>query len=176
MRARLNPIQALVPIAVIAVLGLLGWGLLRPTGLDAKQSPLVGQVAPDFTLETLQGGSLKRSSLKGKALIVNFWASWCIPCREEAPLLRATQARYASRGLVILGITVNDKPQDSRKFADEFSLNYPNLIDPKGKTGVDYGVTGVPETYLIDRRGVIVSKKFGPLAAEELERRIGAIL
>ncbi len=168
--------RVLVPVAVIAVLGLLGWGLLRPTGLDAKASPLVGQPAPDFRLVTLQGGTLQGSSLKGRPVIVNFWASWCIPCREEAPLLRDTQTKYASRDLVIVGITVNDKPEDSRKFAEEFGLNYPNLIDPTGKTGVEYGVTGVPETYFINRRGLIVSKKFGPLNASELEQRIGAIL
>lgn len=168
--------RLLVPLVVVGLLGLLGWGLLRPAAPNGRASPLVGKPAPDFKLELLRGGTLRLSQLKGKALIVNFWASWCIPCREEAPLLRDTQTKYASRGLVIVGITVSDKPEDSRRFAEEFGLNYPNLIDPKGKTGVDYGVTGVPETYFIDRKGMIVTKKIGPIYAEELERRIGDIL
>ena len=164
------------PVVVITVLGVLGWSLLRPADPNAKGSPLIGHPAPDFKLATLQGGMLRRSSLNGKPLIVNFWASWCIPCREEAPLLRDTQSKYASKDLVIVGITVNDKPEDSRKFAKEFSLNYPNLIDPNGKTGVDYGVRGVPETYFLDRKGIVRFKKFGPIEAKELEQWIGAIL
>ena len=172
----MKPLQLLFPAILIAFFGALTWSLLRPVDPNAKGSPLVGNPAPDFKLETLQGGFISLSSLKGKAVIVNFWASWCLPCREEAPLLRDVQDQFANQGLVLVGIIVSDKPENSRKFVAEFGLNYPNLIDPAGKVGVNYGVTGVPETFFVNRAGKIIFKKFGPFEATELERHIKEIL
>ena len=125
----MKPLQLLFPAILIAFFGALAWSLLRSVDPNAKGSPLIGKPAPDFKLETLQGGFLSLSSLKGKAVIVNFWASWCLPCRDEAPLLRDAQDQFANQGLVLVGITVSDKPENSRKFVAEFGLNYPNLID-----------------------------------------------
>ena len=121
--------------------------LFLPASSD-RPSPLVGKAAPDFRLETLVGASVSLAQFKGRPVIVNFWASWCLPCRDEAPILRAAMDRYTGKGLVILGIVVNDPPENARKFAEEFKLNYPNLLDPSGKTEVSYGVRGVPTLIL----------------------------
>ncbi len=167
--------RRLLPIlAWFLLIGALGYALLKPT--NEKTSPLVGKLAPEFRLETLNGSTLTLSSLRGRPVIVNFWASWCVPCRDEAPLLEAAQKQYAAKGLLFIGIVNNDIPKNARGFVKEFQLSYPNLIDPKGKVAVDYGVTGIPETFFVRRDGIIVYKKFGPFDLEELDGRIQKIM
>ncbi len=164
-----------LPMFLITLLiAMLGYALLKPTG--EKTSPLVGKLAPDFRLETLNGGTLKLSSFRGRPVIVNFWASWCVPCRDEAPWLEAAQEQYSAKGLLFVGIVNNDTPKNARGFVKEFQLSYPNLIDPNGKVAVDYGVTGIPETFFVRRDGVIVYKKFGPFDPEELDSHIQEIM
>ena len=170
-------VRWLIPLALVALLIGLGAAVtIRPLDPNARDSPLQGRPAPQFALERLDGGRLRLSDLRGQRVVLNFWASWCVPCRDEAPLLRDAQLKYAKQGVVFVGIMFNDKPQSARDFVAEFNIQYANLIDPSGKTAVDYGVTGLPETYFIGTNGRVVSKKIGPFDAGDLERRIQELL
>jgi cytochrome c biogenesis protein CcmG/thiol:disulfide interchange protein DsbE len=172
-----------IKFAGFTALALLLAGLLAAllvTPARYTPSPLVGQPAAGFTLERLGGGtggtgSSSTGSLadyRGKVVVLNFWGSWCAPCRTEAPDLRAFDDRNRSKGVALVGVTVKDKPKDSVKFLEEFGLTNPNFDDPIGRVNVEYGLTGVPETYIIDRSGVIRQKFFGPQTLETLERAV----
>ena len=174
----MNARRLIAPVVVIALLALLTAGLLRPRDPNGGAgTPLAGKAAPEFTLENLDGGRLSLEQFRGRPVLINFWASWCVPCRDEAPLLRQAAIRHAGQGLVILGVTFNDRPVDSRRFRDEFELGFPILIDgADGRTAVNYGVTGVPETYFIDREGRVTARHAGPVNAEALAERLAEIL
>jgi cytochrome c biogenesis protein CcmG, thiol:disulfide interchange protein DsbE len=153
--------QGLALAAVAGLLGLLVWSVVRSDGgaaaeLEQGKSP----VAPVFTLDRLDGaGRLSLSDLRGKAVIVNFWASWCEPCKDEAPFLQRTYERYRGRGLVVLGIDVEDFTKDARRFVARYGLTYPSVRDVKKETIGKWGVTGYPETFFVDRRGRLVGER-----------------
>lgn len=139
-------------------------------------TPIVGRAAPAFDLATLEGGRLSLAELRGSPVVVNFWASWCIPCREEAPLLTAASREYEAQGLRVIGIVYQDSAEGARDFMDRYGQTYPGLLDPDGRTAIDYGVFGIPETFFIDRDGIVRSRQVGPVTEEGLDRRIREIL
>jgi cytochrome c biogenesis protein CcmG/thiol:disulfide interchange protein DsbE len=153
--------QGLALSAVVALLALLVWSVVRSDGgaaadLEAGKSP----VAPGFTLEKLDGtGPLRLADLRGKGVVVNFWASWCEPCKDEAPFLQQTYERYRDQGLVVLGIDVEDFQKDARRFVQRYGITYPNVRDVKKETIGSWGVTGYPETFFVDRRGRLVGER-----------------
>jgi cytochrome c biogenesis protein CcmG/thiol:disulfide interchange protein DsbE len=159
-RARLVA-QGLALAAVLGLLALLVWSVVRSDGgaaaeLAAGKSP----AAPTFTLEQLDGsGPLALADLRGKAVIVNFWASWCEPCKDEAPFLQETYERYRDQGLVVLGIDVEDFRKDAQRFVDRYEITYPNVRDVKKQTIGAWGVTGYPETFFVDRTGKLVGER-----------------
>ena len=158
-------------IGVAALLGLLIWKVAfgRTTGAadELAEGKLVH--APAFTLDRLdRDGQLGVGDLKGKAVVVNFWASWCVPCRDEAPVLQKTYERYRDQGLVVLGIDVNDFHQDARRFMKRYGLTYPVVYDGKGSTVGKWGVRGFPETFFVDRTGKLVGERIE--GAVDIER------
>jgi len=161
--------------AVMALGAVLGFGLTRdPRGV---RSALVGRPAPDFALRTLDGSqTIRLSDLRGRAVVINFWASWCAECRVEHPALEAAWTRYRDRGVVLLGIPFEDLPEASRAFVEELGGGWPVLEDPGSRTGLDYGVFGVPETYFIDPGGTIVERHVGPVTYEDLSAGITRLL
>jgi cytochrome c biogenesis protein CcmG/thiol:disulfide interchange protein DsbE len=175
-----NPVlrRLLGPVALLALFGLLVAGLLRPTdSASGANTPLAGKPAPAFSLQTLDGGAVSLAQFRGRPVLINFWASWCLPCRDEAPILRAAALEHARAGLVVLGVAYNDKPQDSRAFRDEFGLGFPILMDgADGRTAVSYGLTGVPETFFVDRDGRVVARHAGPVTQSVLDEWLKAIL
>jgi cytochrome c biogenesis protein CcmG/thiol:disulfide interchange protein DsbE len=149
-----------IPLAALPVVGLLAYGFR--TDPRAVPSPLVGRPAPAFELTTFDGKSLSLDGQRGKVVVLNFWASWCYPaCYEEAPVLEAGWLRSQAQGVVVLGVAIQDKQPASLEFIQRFGLTFPNAPDPAGKVSIDYGVYGVPETFVIDRRGVIRRKHVG---------------
>jgi len=161
-------------VLLIGVLTVVAVGFTRdPSRIE---SPLIGRTAPAFRLESLDGTTIDLADLRGRPVVVNFWASWCIPCREEAPLLTAAQQRYAPRNVAFLGVVYQDSAASARAFVDRYAIAYPSLLDPDGRTALDYGVYGIPETYFIASDGTIRDKQIGPLDAASLERQIGAAL
>ena len=150
----------LIPFAALPVVGLLAYGFR--TDPRAVPSPLVGRPAPAFALTTFDGKAVSLEDHRGKVIVLNFWASWCYPaCYEEAPVLEASWRRAEAQGVVVLGVAIQDKDPASLEFIQRFGLTFPNAPDPAGKVSIDYGVYGVPETFVIDRRGVIRRKHVG---------------
>jgi cytochrome c biogenesis protein CcmG/thiol:disulfide interchange protein DsbE len=166
----------LIPLSVVPVLALLAYGFrVNPHDIP---SPLVGRPAAPFVLRTFDGRDLSLASLRGRVVVLNFWASWCYPaCYEEAPALERSWRAYRDREVSVVGVAIQDQPDAARKFIADFSLSFPNASDPDGKVSVDYGVYGVPETFFIDRAGRIRLKQTGAVSDDlfrsEVEKLLG---
>ena len=164
--------------ALIGLLALVGWGLLNNT----KPRPEAGQVAPDFELSFYDGyewESLSQTSLadmRGNIVVLNFWASWCTPCRLEADLLENAWQKYRDQGVIFLGVAYADAEPKSLAFLEEFSISYPNAPDLRSAISADYEITGVPETFFIDREGNIAYVQIVPLDQGTLEGTIDQLL
>jgi len=133
-------------------------------------------LAPDFELTTFEGQKILLSDLRGQAVVINFWASWCVPCREEAPILEATWREYRDKGVVFIGVDYLDPENDARGYIKEFGITYPNGPDLGTRISQAYRIQGVPETFFIDRQGKIQDLFIGPLNQPELRRRIESLL
>ncbi|NJD27142.1 MAG: TlpA family protein disulfide reductase [Chloroflexi bacterium] len=174
VRRRRLVIAAWLVAGVAALVVFLTVNVGRPAG--PVDTPIVGRPAPAFDLDTLAGGRLSLAQLRGSAVVLNFWASWCIPCREEAPLLTAADATYGPRGVRVIGVVYQDSADNARDFMRRYGQTYPGLLDPSGRTAIDYGVFGIPETFFIDASGVVRSRQVGALTADDRRRQIEAIV
>jgi cytochrome c biogenesis protein CcmG, thiol:disulfide interchange protein DsbE len=171
--------QVLAVSLVAALLGLLAWRLTHETGGEVRAALDRGErpPAPAFTLPRLDAeGELSLASLRGKAVVVNFWASWCGPCEDEAPVLEAAWREHRDEGLVVVGIDYDDFRTDARNFAKRNGMTYPLVYDRGGNMAKEYGLTGVPETFFIDRQGRLVGEPVvgGIEARDELRERFEA--
>lgn len=135
-------------VGVVMVAAVFGLALLRQNQTQPESGP-----APDFTLTTLDGGQIKLSALKGRVVLINFWASWCVPCRDEAPVLEAVWQQYKDKEVVFVGVAYTDTENGARAFLGEFNTTYPNGLDIGTKISELYNIEGVPETFIIDRDG-----------------------
>lgn len=163
MAARLKlAAQGLALAAVAALLALLAWKVVSggESGAAAQLAEGKNPPAPELVLERLdQPGTLSLADLRGKGVVVNYWASWCIPCREESPFLQETYRRLRSRGLVVVGVDAQDFRSDARAFMARYGLTYPIVYDGEGSTLGRWGVVGFPETFFVDRRGRLVGER-----------------
>jgi cytochrome c biogenesis protein CcmG/thiol:disulfide interchange protein DsbE len=165
----------MIPAAVVPVLLLLAYGF--KTDPRDIPSPLVGKPAAAFSLTTFTGSPVSLESLRGKVVLLNFWASWCVPaCYDEAPALERTWRDYKDKGVVVVGVDIQDKEEAARKFLAEFGHSFPNAPDPAGRVAVDYGVYGVPETFFIDRTGRVRFKHVGALTDDIARKNLDALL
>lgn len=162
-RRRPPPLRvALVLLPALGFIGLLFFGL----SLTGTQ-PTVGDPAPDFELPTLEGSTLASDDLKGHPVVVNFWASWCVPCREEAPLLERTWRRYKDDGVVVVGVNIQDAESDAKAFVEDFDITYPVVRDPGEKLPRSFGVRGLPETFFIDHEWRFMATESGARRGEQ---------
>jgi cytochrome c biogenesis protein CcmG/thiol:disulfide interchange protein DsbE len=176
MASRARLVAQGVAIGLVALLFiLLAWSLLHDEGGDLMKQANRGDrpSAPDFTLERLdRSGQLELSSLRGKAVILNVWASWCGPCKEEAPYLEEVWQKNRARGLVVLGLDAKDFRADARRFATRYDLTFPLVYDGPGNAIDGYGVTGFPETFVIDREGKVVAGFAGAVNGDDERSRL----
>lgn len=169
MAARLKlGAQALAVALVVGLLALLIWKVAQGSQNEVK----LGERAPDFTLKRLdRPGTLQLSSLRGKVVVVNFWAAWCVPCKLEAPELVKAAKKWSGR-VVVLGVDVNDSSGAARGFMRKYGLTYPVVHDNGNVTTPKYGLTGFPETFFIDRRGRVVRHVISQVDAGDLRQGI----
>jgi len=159
---------------VAALLGLLVWKVIQNDRTNVAQAFTRGDrpMAKDFTLERLNGeGSLQLSSLRGKVVVINFWAAWCDPCKSEAPRFQAASERYRDR-VAFVGVDTTDYSGDARAFLARYGVTYPNVRDPNGRVLHDYGGLPIPRTFVLARSGRVHGYIFGEARAEELESAI----
>ena len=172
---RRPPLRWAIPLAALPVLLLLGYGFR--TNPREIPSPLIGKPAAPFTLATFDGGQVSLEALRGRVVVVNFWASWCYPaCYEEEPALARAWETYKDRGVMMIGINIQDKEEPAKKFLTQFGHTFPNAPDPAGRVSVDYGVYGVPETFFIDRAGRVRWKQVGAVTEQIFQERVETLL
>jgi len=163
--------------AVILGLALaMVWVAMAARGAGGLGQDPFGLEAPGFELALLRGdGSMALSDLRGQPVVLNFWASWCGPCKDEAPVLAAAAPRWEEQGVVFLGVDSQDKEDDAIAFEERYGITYDSVVDD-GSLAAEYGVFGFPETFFIDADGVIRAKQVGPIDAETLETYLASIL
>ena len=183
-RIRLGPLLSIG--GAISIVALLVFGVLTKAedrSIDDALSNGSAAEAPEFNLEVLEigtqankesvaafsDGRVSLAEFAGTPVVLNFWASWCQPCEEEAPVLEQSWRRWSDRGVLFLGVNTQDLSDNAREFIDEFEITFPNVRDPSRATALDYGATGMPETYFVDKDGRVVGHVIGVLSAQELD-------
>lgn len=156
---------------ILALLGVLAWGLKQ-----AQAGPRENGMAPDFTITGFDGRTVTLSELRGQVVIVNFWASWCPPCREEAAYLEATWRKYKDKGVVFIGVDWADTEKPALAYIDEFDITYLNGPDIGTRIAPLYNIQGVPETFFVAKNGELRGVHIGPLSSPQLDLKIEELL
>ena len=173
----LRRLLVLVPLAIFVGLAVLFLFRLYAGDPSKLPSALIGKTVPEFTLPPVEGlaadgkplPGLSTADLKGQVTVVNVWASWCVPCRDENPMLM----ELAAKGFRIVGINYKDKPENARRFLGEFGNPFSAVgVDRRGQAAIDWGVYGVPETFVVDAAGTIVHKHVGPFSEADLTKTL----
>lgn len=167
--------KLLWPAAAIPIIVLLAYGLTRDPNLIP--SPLPGRPAPEFRLETISGGdSIALEDLRGRVVVLNFWASWCLACVDEHFYLVEAERRYRDQPVSLVGVVYNDSRENAARWMQRMGGSWPSVLDPGSRTAIDYGVYGVPETFFISRQGRVAYKQLGPVNREILTTWIERLL
>lgn len=184
--SREQPSKRINTIFQIFILILsIGWTMFSrvpaaaTTGGAPPPSPRQGFSAPDFTLDAWGGGQVSLSELRGKAVLINLWASWCPPCRAEMPAIERVYQMYQDQGFVVLGVntTNQDREADAVRFVQEFNLTFPILFDRSGSVSARYGLRALPTTFFVDRKGVIQEVVIGgPMSETSIQTRVKSLL
>jgi cytochrome c biogenesis protein CcmG/thiol:disulfide interchange protein DsbE len=161
----------LVFVLLLVLLGILAMGLMK-----AQAGPVDNGLAPDFSLTGFDGRTVTLSKLRGQVVIVNFWASWCLPCREEAAYLEHTWREYKDQGVVFIGVDYVDTEKEALAYIQEFDITYLNGPDLQTRISQAYNIQGVPETFFIAKNGELRGMQIGPLVSPQLDDKIEELL
>lgn len=163
-------VAVMAPLVVVLAVGLSRDPRTIP-------SPLIGHPAPSFALPLFAGGTVTSGTYRGQVVVLNFWASWCAPaCYQEAPELQRAWDTLRGRGLSVVGINIQDREPAARQFIQAYGLTFPNGQDRTGRISIDYGVYGVPETFILDPNGRLVYKHVGAITAQIIQERVDPLL
>lgn len=160
----------------LIITALLGYGMTKDPG--EIPSPLPGKLAPPFSLQVMNKADIvDLSKLRGQVVVLNFWASWCLNCRAEHPVLSEVAKQYEGKAVSFYGVVYNDTPENAERWIVEMGGQpYPALLDPDSRTAIDYGLYGVPETFFISKSGRVAYKQIGPATPEILHKWIDQLL
>jgi cytochrome c biogenesis protein CcmG/thiol:disulfide interchange protein DsbE len=165
-------IDKIIPIILLlGLFGLLAWGLSKNQKGRLQEGP-----APEFSLTSFEGETIQLSDYRGQVVVLNFWASWCPPCREEAPYLEEFWRKYREKGVVFIGVDYVDVEPEALAYIEEFNITYINGPDLRTAISQAYNIQGVPETFFINKNGEIGHVHVGPLIPTDLEREIDKLL
>jgi cytochrome c biogenesis protein CcmG/thiol:disulfide interchange protein DsbE len=158
-------------LLVVGLIALLGWGLVQGNSGPRQAGP-----APDFSLQTFEGQTITLSQFQGQVVVINFWASWCIPCREEARYLESTWRNYQDQGVVFIGVNWVDTNKEALAFLDEYGITYYNGVDLGTKIAQAYRLQGIPETFFVDKTGTLRGVHIGAFQPPQLDEKIQELL
>ena len=176
MDLRRLPLSYLVAAGIVPIVLLAVFGLVALSRIPSTSPALVGSVAPDFAVSDLDGNPIRLADLRGRPVVVNFWASWCGPCVEEFPLLEDAARRHEADGLAIVGIVYQDRSETARTFLARNGASWPAAMDPGERVAAAYGILAPPETFFIGRDGTIVARQIGQLSQASLDEQLAAII
>ena len=170
-------------ILLVSILAMILIGSMTTTGcsedLGAVRGAEIGNLAPDFQLDNLNGQPVSLNDFRGKPVLINFWATWCPPCRSEMPFIQDTftDKKWIDEGLVVLAIDIGESPSTVREFVKNYGLTFPVLLDSTRDVSLEYYIRGIPTTFFIDREGIIQDIRIGPFSSvTEIERSLGKII
>ncbi len=158
-------------LLVIGLIALLSWGVVR-----GANGPRDSGIAPDFSLTSFNGQTITLSQLRGQVIVINFWASWCQPCRQEAPYLERTWRKYKDKGVTFIGVNWVDTQKEAIAYLAEFNITYFNGVDVGTRIAQAYRIQGIPETFFVDKTGRLRGVHIGPMAAPQLDNKIDELL
>ena len=185
-RSRKLLVAAAFAVLVLALFAVLAYGLANRSSATGRSGMTrVGKPAPEFTMRLLDGGEFRLSDYEGVPLVINFWASWCPPCRQESPGFERQWRRYGLRartqtgdggGVQFVGVDIQDELSDAQEYVREFGLTFPNGLDPDGKITIDYGVIGLPVTFFVGSSGIVEGRWVGAISEDKLEEWVKALI
>lgn len=164
----LSPTWTAAGVIIVIVVVLLVYSVAA----GPSEPPLIGGPVPDFEFTALDGSTMNLGASQGNVVVVNFFASWCDPCRDEAAALEETWRAYKGQDVQFYGIAYKDADSKAQAFLDEFGVSYPSTVDTSNRAAREYGVTGVPETFVVDRQGLLVRHFLGPITRAQLTQEI----
>ena len=167
----------LITALILAFFALMAFGLANRSPATGRSGETrVGKPAPQFSMPLLGGGEFRSQDHRGSPMIINFWASWCPPCRQESPGFERVWQRYREQGIQLVGVDIQDTEEDALAYVNEFGLTFPNGRDTDGKITVEYGVIGLPVTFFISADGMVEGRWVGALPEDRLESWTQALL